>query len=1219
MKNSLQKTVQFWIKTFWTEKESKNKYYSDAVKYFKENKVFNEKIQTLLNRSIFSMEESEWDNFTNEVKSNIEEIKKYIENYKDFFEKIEKIPEKEAYQVQINIGRLKSIWSFWKWIFYSIKKIQENQEKKQKEDKKNNDINKIDLWKFNKKIDTNTLKEQNTLKRYFNEQNEKYWECKSPYDFFKIFLEERIEKIYLDLTKVISFLEEENHSKEKYSELYKKIFYIIKNIDTLKLYINDKTISFSWNLHEIVSNVKNEIIKIKGQNNVIENILVNLDNNFRSPWNGYEIWKSTIHYKTLYKKSEYESNISNYKKVIWDKISNKLSKDALKILKKFFEENTKKENFLNDLKNKDSIISKSELLLKIVKDITKKEDICLHDIINAINNKNQNYHDFIMNRLSFEDIWLKQRLRFALTVLVDCEIYKPKKYINRCNEIKKEAEVILKDFGFYEKYKSDKKDTIYDEYKKLTSLIHKNNINKNIKTIAKERWNLYVKSNIYKNIITLNKELSTIISGLNQHLQKNENENLNIDKIQFFTVLWQKDWKNIAIFIKKENTKELYKFINDNKNQHWNDSIYIYDSITTKTLKKLFDQAYSSEHPFKNIKEELASKRYKEKQKEYNIDDLKFKDLKNNEIVEILSSKKDIPWNENWEEKYKNVYSKLNLNKIENIVDNYWLRFEKKQFNIEELKNKFPNIIIVNIENWIRNNITKNHINYFERAFKEMLNKEGNPKIRLNPEIQILYTPEAFKELKREKIEERKWKVSEDILKNTHRYWRESIKLWFPIEFNINEESKDFENNFNIIALDRWERKIATLCHLEYRNGDIHILPIKYYDNDKKTESYTYFIDCANYKVSKLNNKKVIIKFQNTDNNLNMKKYELLVRLQKTLWLENKQKELKNIFSNEELININGKEIINKLKEKIDFDKYWLGTYIDKENFFDEKLNNNIKNIITNWKNFNEKEIPQDKEKRKEWYYKKMLVEVDSIKLRQNISSQITGIVDFLYGKNLKDNISSYVILENLHNSSWSNIISTDRVSWQKLINEDFVEATHNKLAQTGLYHKIEQGIINKLQIHFNWDKYQNLSISSNKNYYSKLNSNLKKNSKNKRDFKDSYKIEFSWKYKLSEIYLINKVWFIDPFYTSNKCPKCWIDNRNKTKHITGHTTDSDIIKCSICNFTSKSPKTKNEKINFKNIYNIVWTWDENWSLQIWLRWIQELIYKNPKTTNETK
>ena len=85
MKNSLQKTVQFWIKTFWTEKESKNKYYSDAVKYFKENKVFNEKIQTLLNRSIFSMKESEWDNFTNEVKSNIEEIKKYIENYKDFF------------------------------------------------------------------------------------------------------------------------------------------------------------------------------------------------------------------------------------------------------------------------------------------------------------------------------------------------------------------------------------------------------------------------------------------------------------------------------------------------------------------------------------------------------------------------------------------------------------------------------------------------------------------------------------------------------------------------------------------------------------------------------------------------------------------------------------------------------------------------------------------------------------------------------------------------------------------------------------------------------------------------------------------------------------------------------------------------------------------------------------------------------------------------------
>jgi hypothetical protein len=52
-----------------------------------------------------------------------------------------------------------------------------------------------------------------------------------------------------------------------------------------------------------------------------------------------------------------------------------------------------------------------------------------------------------------------------------------------------------------------------------------------------------------------------------------------------------------------------------------------------------------------------------------------------------------------------------------------------------------------------------------------------------------------------------------------------------------------------------------------------------------------------------------------------------------------------------------------------------------------------------------------------------------------------------------------------LHNSNYWSSYTDDKVNGSKHINKDFVEATHNKLCQTGVYHKIEQAIIKKVQI----------------------------------------------------------------------------------------------------------------------------------------------------------
>lgn len=93
---------------------------------------------------------------------------------------------------------------------------------------------------------------------------------------------------------------------------------------------------------------------------------------------------------------------------------------------------------------------------------------------------------------------------------------------------------------------------------------------------------------------------------------------------------------------------------------------------------------------------------------------------------------------------------------------------------------------------------------------------------------------------------------------------------------------------------------------------------------------------------------------------------------------------------------------------------------------------------------------------------------------------------------------------------------------------------------------------------------------------------------------------------------LFNSIWFVDPWYTSNKCPKCWVWGKDKIK---GHNTEDDIISCTVCEYNGKESVNNENKwnIKFKNewnieIYKIIRTGDENWSLQIGLRGIKNII-----------
>lgn len=60
------------------------------------------------------------------------------------------------------------------------------------------------------------------------------------------------------------------------------------------------------------------------------------------------------------------------------------------------------------------------------------------------------------------------------------------------------------------------------------------------------------------------------------------------------------------ILVEKTEAKDFNEYIQKIEGQDdTNEKIFLYDSITSKTIGKLFDQVYNPKHPFKNIKKEI--------------------------------------------------------------------------------------------------------------------------------------------------------------------------------------------------------------------------------------------------------------------------------------------------------------------------------------------------------------------------------------------------------------------------------------------------------------------------------------------------------------------------------------------------------------------------------------------------------------------------------------
>jgi len=221
---------------------------------------------------------------------------------------------------------------------------------------------------------------------------------------------------------------------------------------------------------------------------------------------------------------------------------------------------------------------------------------------------------------------------------------------------------------------------------------------------------------------------------------------------------------------------------------------------------------------------------------------------------------------------------------------------------------------------------------------------------------------------------------------------------------------------------------------------------------------------------------------------------------------------------------------------------------------------------------------------------KQQELELQKVRLRDVVASNIAGIINFLFKENKEQRIETFCALENLHNSHYRNFVSEDKTSRQNLINEDFIESTHNKLYQTSLYGKVEQAIMNKLQVYNDRDqKYLNYSFDEKKkNQVKEIQFELKAHSKTERTTEEKFQGKTL---KIQETKLYGNIAFVDPWYTSHRCPKCNLTGKNVTrKNLKDH---EDKIECT-CNYQSHLNVEVKDKVTLEEAYTIISTGDEN-------------------------
>ena len=408
-------------------------------------------------------------------------------------------------------------------------------------------------------------------------------------------------------------------------------------------------------------------------------------------------------------------------------------------------------------------------------------------------------------------------------------------------------------------------------------------------------------------------------------------------------------------------------------------------------------------------------------------------------------------------------------------------------------------------------------------------------------------------------------------------------------EFNKKVNQALWDKEYVVIGMDRGLKQLATLCVLDKRGkilGDFEIYKKEFVSTQNRSDSYwkhtlvetRHILDLSNLRVeTTVEGEKVLV-----DQSLTLVKKNRDTPDEEATE-ENKQKvklkQLSYIRKLQYAMQTNEQDVLNLLKDQPSDEEFKkrvegvISPFGEGKKYADLPIDTmremilDLQKVIASGNNQTEKN---------------KIIELDAAdSLKQGVVANMIGVVNYILAKY---NYKAYISLEDLsraYGSSQSGYDGRYLPSTNQDEDVDFKEQQNQMLAGLGTYQFFEMQLLKKIQKIQNDERVLRFvpSFRSADNYRNIIKLNPKNDN-----------TEYVHK-------PFGIVHFVDPKYTSKKCPICGKTNVYRDK--------DDILVCRVCGFRSDSQLQEREN-NLHYIHN----GDDNGAYHIALKSVENLKHK---------
>lgn len=664
-----------------------------------------------------------------------------------------------------------------------------------------------------------------------------------------------------------------------------------------------------------------------------------------------------------------------------------------------------------------------------------------------------------------------------------------------------------------------------------------------MKIIGQERGGLKNRIPKYKTLTEMFKVCASKFGKQFADLRDYFNEAYEVDKIIYRSWIIEDEKQNrFVLFVNKEKKFDLIS-------EKGNLTIYEVKSLTSKSLVK-FIKNKGAYPDFHNL-DRFYYDKIKRDWQNYKNDPTFLTNLK-----QSLSSSK-MANEQNWKE-FDFDFSKCDTyEKIEKEIDRKGYKLKQESISIDQLNTLIENqkCFLLPIINQDINREDKQTKNQFSKDWNDIFTDTK----RLHPEFNLFYRLPT-KDYPNTKLK--------NGIEKTKRYSRFQILAHFGCEvipqgaylskkeqisiFNDDKKQKEEVEKYNkyissnfdyVIGIDRGVKQLATLCVLD-RNGTIQgnfQIFTRTFNSEKKRWEHEKseernILDLSNLRVeTTITGEKVLVdlskikdnegNYTNQKQTINLKQLAYIRELQYAM--QNQKKEVLDFV---QLI----KSVADITEENI---KNFISPYKDGKNYADLPKREMF-NLLKEWENANDEE-------------KRVVAELDPAdNLKSGIVANMVGVVAFLCEKY---NYQIRIALEDLTRSYG---IQKDILSGTTIYqnDEDFKEQENRRLAGVGTMQFFEVQLLRKL---FKIQVEKNLHLIPAFRSVANYEKIVRRDKQNSGD-------EFV-------NYPFGVVCFVDPKYTSKRCPKCGKTNATRKENVV-------ICKEKSCGFQTKerNPCEKN-------------------------------------------